>query len=86
MIFKIATCTCKLLDPKIESHLPMITSLGTLLKGRFQVRIMKPPVSFPTPIKWKEYQLDPLGAASAASLWGIKHRGVFKKATYIGGF
>ena len=33
---------------------------------------MKPPEPFPTPIKWKEYQLDPLGAAFAASLRGIK--------------
>ena len=31
---------------------------------------LKPPEPFPTPIKWKEYQLDPLGAAFAASLWG----------------
>ena len=33
---------------------------------------LKPLAPFPTPIKWKEYQLDPLGAASAISLRGIK--------------
>ena len=41
---------------------------------------LKPPVAFPTPIKWKEYQLDPLGAAFAASLRGIKHFQCLKKA------
>ena len=50
------------------------------------MRILKPPVPFPTPIKWKEYQLDPLGAASAASLWGIKHFQDVKKAIGIFGF
>ena len=43
---------------------------------------LKPPEPFPTPIKWKEYQLDPLGAAFAASLRGIKHFQDFKKASH----
>ena len=33
---------------------------------------LKPPEPFPTPIKWKEYQVDPLGGAFAPSLRWIK--------------
>ena len=51
-------------------------------KGGLPGNKLKPPVPFPTKIKWKECQLDPLGAASAASLRGIKHFQVFKMADY----
>merc|ERR1711954_550941 len=44
---------------------------------------LKPPVPFPTPIKWKEYQLDPLGAAFAASLRGINSTQVALKKILI---
>ena len=41
-------------------------------KGRLPALKRKVQYRFPTPFKWKEYQLDPLGAPFAASLQGIK--------------
>ena len=42
-------------------------------KGLSPAVNLKPPEPFPTPIKWKEYQLDSLGAAFAASIRGKKY-------------
>ena len=55
-------------------------------KGGLPNRILKPPVPFPTQINLKVKTIGPLGDASAASLRGIKHRRVFKKADYQFGF
>ena len=65
----------ELLDPPKEKD----KSFSSFQKDGLPGDKLKPPVPFPTPIKWKEYQLDPLGAASAASLRGIKLLRDFKK-------
>ena len=59
---------------------PSNNTFSSFQNGKKPSVNLKPPVPLPTPIKWKEYQLDPLGASFEASLRGIKHSGDSKKA------
>ena len=54
-------------------------TFSRFLKGELPPLKRKVQYTFPTPIKWKEYQLEPLGAAFAASFGRIKYVGISKK-------
>ena len=47
-----------------DTHLPSgDKTFSRFQKGLFTFLFLKPPEPFPTPIKWKEYSIGPLGAA-----------------------
>ena len=53
-------------DPIPSDPIPSNKTFSKFQKGLSPAVNLKPPEPFPTPIKWKEYQWDPLGAAFAA--------------------